>query len=438
DLQLVWQVTVSRAPVALTVAKLGVFPGIVCSLDDEGVLNACYQGTDPPTSSVVAAETKEVDYDQINQEHRSLLQASACRVIRRSQADSARPPAGKLTLQVQVPRFADDHGAQQKGQKRRQDGGRQTGSLSDDDPPQDSFEGSLQPLPPLVQDQRQERHHLDVVSVTASFVVSYSGPGEIRNATLNISTPPGFSADPSSAVLPPIRGKGKETGTGTGEGRGGEARGSSGGDAKEPLVVPVVLTAERGAGRIPSTLVGQASVVYAKQEAGGDGQSQPMSARCELRLPLTLAGRLVEPTARKGANAHKFTFNTSRPAVRLSTLFEDLVVSSQTGEWSGDGGGGGFSCSTARGSLSTEDSESNGAGGSPAVGLADGGGVALISGIGGESTTLSLRYWAADVDLVAGSQDVSVAVSKNSGRYRVQSESLPALCVLATEVVRRL
>lgn len=79
DLQLVWQATVTRAPVAITVAKLGALPGIVCSLDDEGVLSACYQGTDPPTSAVVAAETKEVDYDQINQEHRKLLQVGACR-----------------------------------------------------------------------------------------------------------------------------------------------------------------------------------------------------------------------------------------------------------------------------------------------------------------------------------------------------------------------
>lgn len=72
-----WQATVRRAPVALTVAKFGAVPGIVCSLDDAGVLSACYQGTDPPTSAVVAAERKDIDYDQINQEHRKLLQVGA-------------------------------------------------------------------------------------------------------------------------------------------------------------------------------------------------------------------------------------------------------------------------------------------------------------------------------------------------------------------------
>lgn len=78
DMQLVWKATVSRAPVAVAVANFGGLPGLVCSLDDAGVLSACYQGTDPPTSAVVAPDTKEIDYDHINQEHRKLLQASVC------------------------------------------------------------------------------------------------------------------------------------------------------------------------------------------------------------------------------------------------------------------------------------------------------------------------------------------------------------------------
>lgn len=361
-------------------------------------------------------------------------------VIRRSQADSARPPAGKLTLQVQVPRFTGDEKAQQQhGKIRRQDSNARTGSSydDDDDARQASFEGTLQPLPPLVRDQQKQQQHVDEISVTASFVVTYSGQGEIRDATLNISAPPGFSADPPSVALPPVRGKGNAAGTEAGEGRGGGE--GSGDGAIEPLVVPVVLSTERGTVRIPSTLIGQASVVYSRRDSGGDGRSQPMSARCELRLPLTLAGRLVEPTARKGGNTHKFTFNTSRPAVRLTTLFEDMTASLQAGGWSGASNEGSLSSSTARGgSLLTQDCKSNGAGGAPAVGVADGGGTASISGIGADSTTISLRYWAAGADTEVGSQDVSVAVSKNSGRYRVQSESLPALCVVAAEVVRRL
>lgn len=91
DLQLVWQATVTRAPVTLVVAKLGDMPGMVCSLDEEGVLSACYQGTDPPTSAVAAMETKEMDYEQINQEHRELLQVGASGVRGQSGKSSKWP-----------------------------------------------------------------------------------------------------------------------------------------------------------------------------------------------------------------------------------------------------------------------------------------------------------------------------------------------------------
>lgn len=74
DLQLVWQASVVKAPVCLTVTKLGSQMGMVCSLDEEGTLSAYYQGTDPPTSSVLASDTKELNYAQIDQEHRELLQ----------------------------------------------------------------------------------------------------------------------------------------------------------------------------------------------------------------------------------------------------------------------------------------------------------------------------------------------------------------------------
>lgn len=61
---------------ALTVVKVGSLPGLICSLDDAGVLSICYQGTDPPTSAVMGSDSKEVDYDHINQEHRKLLQVA--------------------------------------------------------------------------------------------------------------------------------------------------------------------------------------------------------------------------------------------------------------------------------------------------------------------------------------------------------------------------
>lgn len=336
---------------------------------------------------------------------------------------------------MQVPRLLDDPREQQLRQQRRTHGEGQTANLYDDATRRGSFEGALQPLPLLavaatkaqqLQQQRQQQHA--EVSITARFVVAYSGLGELRDATLNICPPPGFSAEPSSALLPPIRG------TGSGGGAGGSGRGGGSGGENEPLVTAVVLKAERGTGRLPSTLVGHASVVYTRQGGSGDDRSEPMSARCDLRVPLAMAGRVVEPSRKGGGGGmHKFTFNTSRPAVRLSSLFEDMAMSPHAAA-----GAGGSPSPVTRAASSFDASESHGAGGAPAGYGDSGGGGAPVSSISDESTAFSLRYWAAGPDAEGGSQDVSVAVSKNSGRYRVQSESLPALCVIATEVVRRL
>lgn len=366
-------------------------------------------------------------------------------IIRRSQTDSARPLAGKLTLHAQVPRFLDDarrQGKQQQQQSRRDGDGRAAaGGLYDEDTRRGSNDGSLRSLPPLsvaaVEGHQEKRHHqAGVVSVTVSFVVAYSGPGEVRDATLNIVPPPGFSAEPSSVLLPPVRGSNGGGSRDTGKGGGG----GGGGSGNEPIVVTVVLSAERGTQRLPSTLAGEASVVYTRQGTGGDGRCEPMSARCALLLPLALAGKVVEPVPRKGGggSAHKFTFSTTRPAVPLSSLFEDMATWSSP---TGDGGDGASSSPpTNRDAKPLEESKSNGAGGgAPAASVGDSGGEASAScSIGKESTAFSLRYWAVGADAEGGGQDVSVTVSKNSGRYRVQSESLPAICVMATEVARRL
>lgn len=358
-------------------------------------------------------------------------------VIRRSQTDSARPPAGKLTLQVQVPRFLDDPGVQQTRQQRGAHGEGRAESLHDDTTGRGSFEGASQPLPLLAaaavkaQQLQQQQQQAGDVSITARFVVTYSGPGDLRDATLNICPPPGFSAEPSSALLPPIRG------TGYGGGVGGSG-GGGGCSENEPQVTAVVLKAERGTGRLPSTLVGHASVVYTRQGTSGDGRSEPMSARCDLRVPLAMAGRVVEPSTKKGGHVHKFTFATTRPPVRLSSLFEDMAMMTPHTVAAGIGGSSSRSSSVTRAPLSFEDAKTDGAGGAPAGYGDGGGGGAPVSSISDESTAFSLRYWAARPDAEGGAQDVSVAVSKNSGRYRVQSESLPALCVVAAEVVRRL
>lgn len=339
-----------------------------------------------------------------------MLISSSHKVIRRSQTGSARPPAGKLTLQVQIPRFVDDARPQKK-QPRQEYGG---GLAFDED--------SLEAPQPAPKGGDGGQQLSGSAKLTVRFVINYSGAGEIRDATLNMSLPPGVSAEPPSALLPPLRG------TGSGGGGGGSTSNGLGerGEENEPLVVAVLLTAERGTGFLPSSLVGKASVVYTRPGAVSDGGSEPMSARCDLRLPLALVARVVEAT--KGGT-HKFTFSTNQPPVPLSILFEDMSPAGADGGSSSDHSWG-------------EGLDSNGVGGEPAgVGRGAGGGAIGASGtmelIASDSTALSFRYWTVGPDANA-TKDVSVAVSKNYGRYRVQSECLPAACLIATEVVKRL
>lgn len=46
---------------------------MIVSLDEEGSLVVNYLGTDPMSTAVGATETKEIDYEEIDAEHRELL-----------------------------------------------------------------------------------------------------------------------------------------------------------------------------------------------------------------------------------------------------------------------------------------------------------------------------------------------------------------------------
>lgn len=240
---------------------------------------------------------------------------------------------------------------------------------------------------PLVDNRTSSSGHAGLdgrdgpAAITVRFVVTYSGAGELQDATLNISPPSGFTADPSSVLLPPVR----RTGSGDFH---DSLRGRS---PVDPCLASVVFRAECGAGRLPSTLLGHASVIYTRQSCLGGGgtatisnnpegngdrtENRTMSARCDVRLPLAMAARQVAvsynkkhnkadrsgdgTTSARDGGAHKFTLVTSEPAVSLACLFEDMLLSQHqprhidggfdAGEWvssEGRGLGGG---SAARG-----------------------------------------------------------------------------------------
>lgn len=71
-------------------------------MDEAGTVTISYMGTDPPTSTVVTNDAKELNYEDMDEEHRQLLQT-----IRESQSDSRAEPKEKVMLRVQVPPTLD-------------------------------------------------------------------------------------------------------------------------------------------------------------------------------------------------------------------------------------------------------------------------------------------------------------------------------------------
>lgn len=103
EMQLVWCARLQgMAPVQLAVADICGVRGMILCMSDKGKVQICYLGTDPPTASLVNTEMKELNYDEMEEEHQDLL-----RVIRQSHGDGAREPEEQLTLHAQVPTTLD-------------------------------------------------------------------------------------------------------------------------------------------------------------------------------------------------------------------------------------------------------------------------------------------------------------------------------------------
>lgn len=307
---------------------------------------------------------------------------------------------GRLTLQAQVPRTLDEPAESGHG------------GTGDTSPP--SRERARSPSRGISQGSScLDCEGPDRVRVTVRMVVTYAGADDIRDAILNVTPPVGVTAEPMHAAVPLIRGTGNSP-AGTRLGSGSS-------------IVPVVFGAERGSGRLPSTLVAHASVVYSHPRPSPwnhGGGSEPMSARCDIQLPFALAAGVVSARAVE-SGTHAFAFGTNEAPVQLSTLFEcmrPLTRGESSGRPDNPLAGG------CPGGVSEESGVPLGGGGS----ASDGDGVDRS-----DREASTFRYWAVGAE-AGEAEDVSVAVSGTPGRYRVQSESFAALCLVSTELVRRL
>ena len=132
---------------------------------------------------------------------------------------------------------------------------------------------------------------------------------------------------------------------------------------------------------------------------------EPRVAHHTVSVPLLLACR---PRPALKTAAYKLTFDTLHAAVPLSVLFEDFLSSAKELGDINTSGGGAFS-----------------------LGFQFWGNSQLITAVPGA---------APGKNTIINQQPavVSILVSKNAGRYRVQSDSLPALLLVLSELERRL
>ncbi|EER15451.1 hypothetical protein Pmar_PMAR018805 [Perkinsus marinus ATCC 50983] len=107
---LVWCCLVGPSPItAIIVAEFGDTMGMICSLDDAGLLQVSYLGTDPPVAStMVNTDTRALDYDHMEAEHRQLV--NTIKQYQKTAEDEDPPPqvrSSEVTVSVSVPPTID-------------------------------------------------------------------------------------------------------------------------------------------------------------------------------------------------------------------------------------------------------------------------------------------------------------------------------------------
>merc|ERR1719384_202028 len=102
-MQLIWCARLQgMVPVQAFVDTIGGIKGMIVCMDCRGKVQVCYLGTDPPTASLVNTEMKELNYDEMEEEHQDLL-----RIIRQTHGEGAREAEEQLRIRAQVPPHLD-------------------------------------------------------------------------------------------------------------------------------------------------------------------------------------------------------------------------------------------------------------------------------------------------------------------------------------------
>merc|ERR1719482_1242853 len=89
-------------PTQIQIADISGVRGMIVCMDERGKVQVCYLGTDPPTAALVNTEMKELNYDEMEEEHQDLL-----RLIRQTHGEGAKDSEEMLVVRAQVPPTLD-------------------------------------------------------------------------------------------------------------------------------------------------------------------------------------------------------------------------------------------------------------------------------------------------------------------------------------------
>lgn len=359
--QLIWAARLSSVPVHLTVATFAGQKGLIAAIDENGYLSVNFLGTKPAIQPILS-QVRDLDYDKIDEEHRSLLQ-----IIRDSQNDTKIDQVDKLLIKSQLTRTFD---LENNNQYYFSTMGAATGEVL----PAINQMVSIYPSAGATATHGSTAAEA-MIKATIRLYLTYTNERPATNVTLTLSTSNNLFISPKNIHLPKVTGL-KTT----------------------PLVVKVSVFATKSL--LTTSLDLNVTAAYTSHK------NEPQITSHIIHLPAFLACRPRPPS--KNA-LYKLTLDTDFNAIPLTDLFADVLYAYQEA---------GLDIVELLGNNSIQ-----------AMGFQH-----FNSAIVNTSVADSSQSNNSSLNPTL----VSILVSKNAGRYRVQSDSYSLMYSILAELERRL
>ncbi|XP_070570389.1 protein PTHB1-like isoform X2 [Ptychodera flava] len=108
DLTLKWAATLEHVPVSIKVGNFQDLKGVTTTLSESGHVNCCYLGTDPSLFVTPAPESREINYNQLDNEMKDLQRAIKEASSKGADVAPTRKEADDLEIVVSVPPNLDN------------------------------------------------------------------------------------------------------------------------------------------------------------------------------------------------------------------------------------------------------------------------------------------------------------------------------------------